>query len=314
MKKLLIFVLLIITFTSCSKGSYYDSATPSQISREISPPAGQPAMKTASYAKDQAEGGVEGGVAGGGASSPPLTKASLQDVSTTQPNQPATTRKIIRNAELDLEVEKPKEVSSQVSTIADKYQGFVVVSESRQIGENGSSVTVTLRIPSASFDKAIQEIRALSPQVIREKITGQDVTEEFIDLEARIKTKKALEAQYLEIMKQASKIPDVLEVQQHLNTVRGELEQMEGRIRFLENQSTLSTITVQLTSPAVILRTGGGFFYKLKIAVSDSIDIGQEIILGLIRLVGVVLPLLIFIGLPFYILIRYLIRRYQRQK
>jgi chromosome segregation ATPase len=75
------------------------------------------------------------------------------------------------------------------------------------------------------------------------------VTEEYIDLEARLRTQKALEAQFLEIMKQAHKISDALEVQRQIAEVRADIERIEGRRRFLENQSALSTITLMLQTP-----------------------------------------------------------------
>ena len=85
------------------------------------------------------------------------------------------------------------------------------------------------------------------------KISGQDVSEEYLDLEARLRTKKALEAQFLEIMKQARKVQDALDVQSQLADVRTEIERLEGRRRFLENQAALSTITTTLQMPQPII-------------------------------------------------------------
>ena len=76
------------------------------------------------------------------------------------------------------------------------------------------------------------------------------MTEEYIDLEARLRAQRALEAQFLEIMKTANKVSDALEVQRELANVRSEIERVEGRRRFLENQSSLSTIKVVLQTPA----------------------------------------------------------------
>src|SRR6202011_3293944 len=105
------------------------------------------------------------------------------------------------------------------------------------------------RVPASQFNASVEEIRHVGgdlSKVRQEKISGQDVTEEYIDVEARIKTKKALEAQFLEIMKQAHKVSDALEVQSELANVRTDIERMEGRRRYLDNQSSLSTISVTL--------------------------------------------------------------------
>src|SRR6185295_6582072 len=99
----------------------------------------------------------------------------------------------------------------------------------------------------------------------QEKVSGQDVSEEYLDLEARIRSKKALETQFLEIMKQARKVSDALEVQGELADVRTEIERFEGRRRFLENQSTLSTITATLQMPApLVVATTTGFSHSIK--------------------------------------------------
>jgi hypothetical protein len=137
------------------------------------------------------------------------------------------------------------------------------------------------------------------------------VTEEYIDLEARIRTKRALEAQFLEIMKQAHKISDALEVQSQLADVRTEIERLEGRRRFLENQSALSTITITLQTPApVVVATTTGFFHSVKQAFGDSIDLAAGIVLGLIRTAVVLLPIALLIVLPGALMLRFFSRRY----
>ncbi|HYO92406.1 MAG TPA: DUF4349 domain-containing protein, partial [Pyrinomonadaceae bacterium] len=140
----------------------------------------------------------------------------------------------------------------------------------------------------------------------------QDVTEEYIDLEARIRAKQALETQFMEIMKQAKTVTDALEVQEQLSEVRAQIEQMEGRRRFLENQTSLSTVTVTIMPPSQIV-SSTGFFYSVKRAFADGLDVAALITLGLIRLFIALVPILILIVLPIYLLVRYLVRRAQRR-
>jgi hypothetical protein len=219
-------------------------------------------------------------------------------------------RKIIRNGELDLLVDNPQEANNKITAIANSFKGFVVTSESRQYDSTSTTITITLRVPADRFDDAVSQLRALGNRVIREKLTGQDVTEEFVDLSAQLKTKRALEEQYLEIMKRAVKVSEVLEVQNYLGNVRGEIEQIEGRLRYLENQASLSTITVLLQPPAVIVKTnGGGFLDKLTDAVGDGLEMAQEVIFGLIRLLGVLLPIAIILGIPSFIVLRIIWRK-----
>ena len=231
----------------------------------------------------------------------------------------AMDRKIIRDADLTLEVGAPAaEVQRKITSIAESLGGFVVTSESkqRQIGDAKQELEVNLviRVPATQFGPALEQIRSTGSRVIQEKITGQDVTEEFIDLEARIKTQKALESQFLEIMKQAHKVEDALEVQRQIAEVRTEIEKLEGRKRFLENRASLSTITVNLQSPTAIAVNTSGFGRNIREAVADSVDVASAIVLFLIRFVIVMIPIFILVILPGWFIARFVLRRTRKMQ
>jgi hypothetical protein len=229
-----------------------------------------------------------------------------------------TDRKIIRNADITIEVASTPEAQHTVTSIAEAHGGFVVTSESKQRDSIDPSqrtldFKLVVRIPSNQFGVALDEIRKLASNVPEEKTTGQDVTEEFIDLEARIKTQKALELQFMEIMRQATKVSDALEVQRQLADVRTEIEKLEGRRVFLENRSSLATITVNIQAPKpAIATTPTGFRHSLREAASDSIDLASGLVLFFVRLVILMVPVLIFLGLPSFIVVRYAVRRTRR--
>ena len=229
----------------------------------------------------------------------------------------AMNRKILRNADFQLEVSDPTVAQRQITSMAESLGGFVVTSESKQrdVGDRTKQqldISLVLRVPELQFNTALEQIRATATRVITDKITGQDVTEEFIDLEARTKTQKALELQFLEIMKQANKVADALEVQRQIAEVRTEIEKLEGRKRFLENRASLSTITIGLQTPTAIAVNTSGFGRNIKEAVSDSLTVAGEIVLFLIRFVIVMVPILILVILPGGLLARYLFRRANR--
>jgi Domain of unknown function (DUF4349) len=244
-----------------------------------------------------------------------LQKVSLDSASATQASAQATERKIIRNAEMTIEISDPNAAMQKIASIAEKNGGFVVTSESRENQANAQNlpstiVTIVARVPAAQFDEAVEAIRRIDGQIKVEKISGMDVTEEYIDLEARIRTKRALEMQFLEIMRQARKISDALEVQTQLADVRTEIESLEGRRRFLENKSALSTISITLQTPAPLLvATTSGFQHSVKMAFRDGLDTASEIVLGIIRFIMVMIPITLFIMLPCFLLYRWL-RRY----
>ena len=231
----------------------------------------------------------------------------------------ATDRKIIRNADLTIEVASPVEAQSKVVSIAEAHGGFVVNSEAKQ-RDNGDATNRTLdiklvvRIPENQFGVVLDKVRGLANNRNEEKVTGQDVTEEFIDLEARIKTQRALEAQFLQIMKQAGNIEDALTVQRQIAEVRTEIEKLEGRKRFLENRSSLSTITVNILAPKPIAVNTSGFGRSVRDAVSESVAVGSEIVLFFVRFVIVMIPITVLLLLPGGLLVRYFIRRARRMR
>ena len=251
-------------------------------------------------------------------SKPATTNVSFNQANAANEASQAIERKIIRNANLTVEVTSPIEVQRQISSIAESHGGFVVTSEmAQQTSEDNSkpsvSVNLVVRVPATQFDSVVQEIRATGSRVLQEKRTGQDVTEEFIDLEARIKNQTALETQFLEIMKRAGKVEEALEVQRQLAEVRTEIEKLEGRKRFLENQASLSTINVTLQTPTQIVNAVG-FWYNVKSAFADGVDVAAAIVLFLIRAIIALLPILIFVLLPVVLIAKLIIGRWRRRR
>jgi hypothetical protein len=241
-----------------------------------------------------------------------------ESIPQTDAERAAAGRKIISNADLNLELSDPAEGQRKATHIAVAHGGFVVNSDvrhrdSEDLTKPELSVNLTVRVPADQFDAAVQEIKSLSTRVHQDKITGQDVTEEFYDLEARIKAKRALEAQFMEIMKQAHSVPDALQVQTQLAEVRTEIERLEGRRRYLENQSSLSTINVTMSTPALLVNTNStGFFNQVKRAFGSGVDIAAGITLFIIEAVLALLPIALLIFLPLGLLIRYVVRRNRR--
>ena len=293
--------VLLVGSTACSFAEKRSAATESAAQAQM-PDKKQSAETAANYSYDaQAQ------------------KVSLTESEKVEETTAAVDRKIIRNADLTMEVPSTTTTQHQIASIAESHGGFVVTSESKQRdnaepAKRTLDIKLVVRIPENQFGTALDQIRALGTGTPKEeKITGQDVTEEFIDLEARIKTQKALEAQFLLIMRQAGKISDALEVQRQLADVRSEIEKLEGRKRFLENRSSLATITVNLETPTPIVPvTSTGFKSSLRDAVADSVEIGSAILLFFVRFAIGMVPVFVLVLLPGGLLVRYFIRRMKR--
>lgn len=240
---------------------------------------------------------------------------SLNQAERSQELPPAIDRKVIRNAELNLESETPEEAQRSISSIAERKGGFVVESTQNitdKESQKRDTVLMSVRVPSDKFADTLEEIRLSANRVVSENVKGEDVTEEFIDVEARLKAKKALEQQFMEIMKRANSVEDALSVQTELADVRSEIERIEGRKRFLENQSSMSTIRIKLQTPEAISRTSDGFGDKLAGSFGTGLDFALNFVLGFVTFVIGALPFALLIGIPTYFCGRAIRRRWNR--
>jgi hypothetical protein len=259
-----------------------------------------------------------GGGGGGGADSQAIVlqeKISLNQALSSQSDPIPINRKIVRNGELQVECAQPDDAQQRIALIAQNNGGFVVESQQSTSDVKINTrdiVQMTVRVPADKFTETIDQIKAASGRIIQETIKGEGVTEEFIDIEARLKAKKALEQQFMEIMKRANSVDDALNVHSQLADVRGEIEKIEGRKRFLENQATLSTIKIRLQMPAVFSANSSGFLYRLSESFGNGFEIALNFILGLVTFGVGALPLIVFVGVPGYFLARAILRRRNR--
>ena len=300
-------VATVLTITGCDREKPQSVSPPA-----TKTPSGDAARQPQSLAAKSALSGAVMTNIGGRA---PSEDTTLSQSAIVQASTLAADRKIIRNGDLTLETGSPTDGLRKITAVAESHGGFVVNSEFTQNrveagAKPSQTVTVIARVPASQFASALEEIRGAGERVISEKISGQDVSEEYLDLEARLRTKKALEAQFLEIMKQARKVQDALDVQSQLADVRTEIERLEGRRRFLENQAALSTITTTLQMPQpIVAATTGSFGVTLKRTVGDAVDLAASIILFIIQAVIIIIPIGLFAGLPCWLLWRVLRRK-----
>ena len=159
----------------------------------------------------------------------------------------APERMIIRTGKVGLTVGDVQASVDQTTALATRLGGFVASSSVRD-RDGQPSATLSLRVPGARFGDAIRELRGLAIKVDEESSTGQDVTEEFSDLGAQLRNQEAAEVQYLELLKRAQSVEDVLKVQQRLTEVRGQIERLKGRMQVLQRRTDMSQIDVTLTA------------------------------------------------------------------
>lgn len=205
-------------------------------------------------------------------------------------------QKIIKTGNLSITAEA---IDSAVKTIIDAAVaagGFVQSSnvEEDYVGNRYGSVTV--RVPAASFEATMATIKNLAISVERESSEGQDVTERYTDLKARLSAAQAQEEQYLVILEDATTVGEVLAVQEHLADVRADIESMQGQINYLENLTSYSTITVSVTEETRITLPAEKFdvMREIRLAAKYVVILGQRTLTATIWLLivggAVVLP------------------------
>ena len=190
------------------------------------------------------------------------------------------TRKLIKTGQMNTEVENSREARDLVATAAEKLGGYVV-SESQSGYNNRLSFSLTIRIPAERFDSLVAYAESVSRRVEDKSVNVQDVSAEFVDLEARRKTKSELEVRYREILKTAHSVSEVLEVERELNNVRSEIEAMEGRLKYLSDQVAMSTLTITLSEK---ITTQTGFWMRIGEAFTSGWNGFLSFITGIVFL------------------------------
>jgi Domain of unknown function (DUF4349) len=199
--------------------------------------------------------------------------------------------KIIKTASISLEIKDQtyEQRSQDVTLIASRHGGFVT--SSRTAGQQHLSGTMVVRVPASQFEGALGELKALGT-VTGEQIAGEDVTAQFVDLQARLTNWEAQEAVLLKLMAQSTSIEDSLKVQQTLQDVQLAIEEIKGQLRVLSDQTDMSTITVSMAEKAVALRkkpAGNAFVRAWRNGVDALVAVFTALAIG----VGFLAPLLL---------------------
>ncbi len=154
-------------------------------------------------------------------------------------------RMIIRSGRMTMVVVDVGSAMEQITNLAATYDGYVVASNSWQ-DRDRMMANISIRVNSEFFNDAIRALRAMAVEVRSESTSGQDVTEEYIDLSAKLRNLEAAEAQLLELMKRAGEVKEILDVQRELVSTREDIERTKGRMQYLEESAAMSYIEVSL--------------------------------------------------------------------
>jgi len=230
----------------------------------------------------KAPSGVAGGIATPAiAPAPPTTTTAVDGTykaseAITLPST-AEERMIVRSGDMSLVVVDIAGARDEIDGLALESGGYVV---SSQIWgeEQDMRGYISIRVPDEKFDQPLEELRDLAVRVTSESTSSQDVTEEYVDLGSRLKNAEATESQYLAILEKATSVEDILKVYDSLSQVRSEIEQIKGRMQYLERTVSMSLISVNLqpeTTTKPLVRAGWSALEVLKSALRGIIIFGQ---------------------------------------
>lgn len=172
-------------------------------------------------------------------------------------------QKIIKTASLVFESQDLEKTHQGIIGLVGAYGGII---QNDNIGKGHNRVyrNITTRIPVEYFQAFIDSVSIGVAYFDRRDITQKDVTEEFVDIEARLKAKRSLESRYLELLTKAKNVKEMLEIERELSNIREEIEARQGRLQYLENRVMMSTITIE--------------FYKLTAESGITQSYGQKMI------------------------------------
>lgn len=154
-------------------------------------------------------------------------------------------QRIIKEGYLSIEVRDINQATGIITDKIKELEGFVA-SESAYTESSRSSRNMTIRIPADRFDQLIAFLEAQADRVANKNITLRDVSEEFVDVEARLNTKRELEQRYRELLAKAKTVDEMLSIERELANVRAEIESMTGRLKYLSDKVALSTLNLEV--------------------------------------------------------------------
>ena len=246
-RKLILVLLVLLSLTACGGSRNPDFSSVNQgLSNDTAgaaapaAPAAEPEFAEASaesavYAYDSSESAAIDG----------------RQVQGAQSGQAAAERLVIRTAIVRALVQDVNVAETRVRELAEGRGGFVLSSEAS--GEDDQrTATVSFKVPAERFDETLSEVGKLALKVDSLRVEGQDVTDEYVDIESRLRNLRAVETRLLQFLNDANRTEDALAVNAQLTDIQGQIEQAQGRIAYLKQSAALSTITVEFYAQPVI--------------------------------------------------------------
>lgn len=253
-----------------------------------------------------------------GAVAPMEQPALALDASTGVANvaQPAQERLIIRTADMTIVVPDTEATLAQIAQMAESGGGWVVGSNVYQSTDTSKTGYITIRVPAEGFQSVLDAIAGLATEVTSLNTSGQDVTEEFVDLTSQLSNLEATAARVRGFLDESRTVEEALAVNQELSRLEGEIALVKGRMQYLSQSAAFSSITVNVTPDELAqpIQVGGwqptGVARQAVEALASALQALANLVIWFVIFA---LPILLIILIPF-VLIIWLIRRLRRRE
>jgi hypothetical protein len=210
--------------------------------------------------------------------------------------QPADARKVIETAQVTLETRDLPSVEAKISALLESKNGKIDVSNVSVDSNGHRNGNYTLRVPQGQLQPFVKEIAAIPDVIVRQRnISAQDVTEEFIDINARLENMQRHETRLREILAKANTVDEILKVEKELAAVRTQIESVTARLKTMTSRIEMSTVNLRISE--VTLATESNYGGKIMRVVRDSIVGAGDVVLYLIAFVIIASPLVLIIGI-----------------
>jgi len=220
--------------------------------------------------------------------------------------QPQIERMVIKNGTLYILVDDINQAEQQITLLAQQKGGYIVSTSNYGGGETRRS-TIVFRVPAAQFEATLSDVEGIAKEVEERSVSGEDVTEEFVDLGSRLKNLEATRDRLLDLLEQANRVEDALNINQAITDVQEDIEVIQGRMKYLQQSAAQSTITVNISRVVITPILPEDAWQPLEVArgaLNGLIGFGQ----GLINL-AIVLAIWTPLWLPIFLLIRWFYRK-----
>lgn len=229
------------------------------------------------------------------------TDAAISTNNNQKIEQKQENRKLIWRADLEFQVKNVNKSTEEINALSVKYNGFV---SDMSMSNNSYRIsnTITIRVPNAKFQAFVSAIKGESIFMDKADITSEDVTEEFVDIEARLKTKREVRDRYIEVLQtKTGSVKDIIEAEEAIRVITEEIEAKEGRLRYLNDRVDLSTITLTMYEKVKFTDSPERFEKDYSDEVGESFGTGWKavkvILLGFISIWPLLLIGLIALGI-----------------